>query len=480
MPRKPLYPTAWVNLYLMLEDFGQENPDELIELSGPPLAFDVEVNAFVEADTAKVTADFEGFPFDPRVLRGGTVEIFFAEAEKLVSAQDFWLAKTPEELRSYALFAGVVDVPKTIFDDEHRRFELKCRDYTAYFLDAEIEGDAITYVEGDRKLSLEDLLRKLVAQRETTAQLTVEIRDGIAPIYPADFKRRGTDPKTGARRKRHGERVWDVVQELVLEAGLIAYVELDKLVVREPLTLFAGETSDRLLRWTIGDDVLQIETSRDLGRQHGINVQVTSYDPDDKVTRVAYSPKDAADEPKEEIDAAPVGDGKRRTRKKTTRTTVRPFAVRGITDQEQLQKVADSIREQLRHHELRVEWTGASPFDSQGKPVQRVAYGDPVEFAVAEQLQSILAKSPEEQVRRLLAANYERDQAQKLGTALENLGVPLYVHKARHRFGTRQGQGYTIEIEARSRKSVDLGADRKKAAPKFNVELEVTIGPPEE
>lgn len=475
MPRRAAFPTAWVNVYLLLEDFGQASADELIELSGPPLDFEVEVNAFVEADAAKVTLDLENFPFDPRILRGGTVEVFFADAEKPVQPQDFWLAKNPDELRQLALFAGVIDVPKSIFDNEHRRIELKCRDYTAYFLDAEVEGDAITYIEGNRKLSLQEILERLVAQRETTAALQIEFRDEIPDIYPADYKRRGQDPKLGARRKRHGERVWDVVQELVLEAGLVAYVELDRLVVRQPSTVFSPETDEaRLLRWTIGGDVLKIEVTRDLGRQHGINVQVTSFDPDEKKTLVAYSPREAADEPKEEVDASRVGDGKRKTRK-TTRTTFRPFAVRGIVNQEQLQRIADQIREQLRHHELRVEWETASVVESQGKPLQRIGYGDPVEFAIVEHLHSVLAKTPEEQVRRLIGASYQEGDAEKIALALEHLGVPLYLHRARHRFSTRQGQGYTLELEARSRKTVDLGGDRA-----LRKEISIEIGPVEE
>lgn len=467
------YPTAWVNVSLLLEDFGQPDPDRAIALAGHPLEFNVTINAFNQADTAKVTIGLEEWPLSPRLLRGGTVHVFLADAETMVDER-FWLSKTPDEMRELAVFAGVVDEPRVTIDDRRRRVELKCRDYTAYFLDATVEGDSITYVEGGRKLSFEEVLQNLLDQRDTTRALAIDYQADV--IYPADYKRRGDDPKLGRRRKKHGETVWEVVTELALEAGFVVYVDLDTVVVREPQTIFVGGGDpETRVRYVLGGSeasVSRLVTSRDLGRQHGINVTVTSYDPDAKRTLVARSPLQPEDEPKETLEPAKIGQlSRKKNAKKTTQRTDRPFVVRGISSQVQLQRIADQLREQLRHHEMEASIESRDMVDANGRPVQKLRYGDPVEIALGADLTSVIAKPAEEQVRDLLAIGYEDEDARSIALGLERLQVPFYVHRANHRFSSRRG--YELDLEVRSRKQVDLGADRVR--PRLKPSLEITI-----
>lgn len=471
------WPTAWVRLSLLLEDFGQPEPDRLIELAGHPLDFAVTINAFNQADTAQLTIALDDYPLSPRLLRGATVEVFVADSERPVDAT-WWLEKTPEELRELALFAGVVDQSKTTIDNQFRTAELRCRDYTAYFLDAELEGDAVTYVEGGRKLSFEEILRKLLDQRDTTRAIEIDYR---APeLFPADYKRRADDPKTGSRRRRQGETVWEAVQELALEAGFVVYVELDRVVVREPETIFVGtEVAPQTLRWVLGGaqaGVARLVTSRDLGRQHGINVVVTCYDPDTKRTLKAYAPRVPEDEPREAIAPAKLGGKGKRATKKTTRTTFRPFVVRGIRSAEQLQRIANQIRATLRHHELEASIETSDMADANGLRVQAIRYGDAVEIALAADLASVIAEPVDVQVRRLLEIGYPEKDAQAIALGLDRLQVPFYVHKATHRFSSKGDDGYSLEIEVRSRKQIDLGED-VKAAQKYRVDFEITSEP---
>jgi len=460
--KRIFHPSAWANLYVRLENFGQSSPDELVHVSGVPLRFTVERNPYNKADTAEIFVDFEDLPLDSRILRGATVELFFGDTGQLFErASDYWLAQDSDALREQAVFLGVVDTTKAVVDDDHRKITLSCRDYTAYFLDAEIAGDEITYVDRGRRLSFREVLERVVSQRDTTSAMEV-VLDGAPEIFPADYLRRGDDPVLGKRHARNGETVWDAIQEIAFSAGLIVYVELDRIIVREPRTLYIdGETdAGRLTRWTLGLDVRSLGMSRDLGRQHGINVQVTSYDPDAKRTLIARSPENPEDEPDLRVPAAKIGTAaKARRGKKTVRTTFRPYVVRGIEDQAHLQRVADQIREQLRHHELEVEIEANDLVDSEGRRTTALGYGDPVQVAIARPLFSVLSEPVEAQVRRLLALGYDADAAGSIALALDRLRTPFYLHRVTHRFDGRQGGGYAITIEARSRKEIDLGAD---------------------
>jgi hypothetical protein len=445
------YPTAWVNLYLLLEDFGQPGAGELITLSGTPLDLRVEKNSFQEADTAEITLDLEDFPFDPRVLRAATVEVFLADAGGIDT--HFWRVKNPLEMRPFAVFAGVLDEPTSKFDDDHRRFTLRCRDYTAYFLDAEMEPGELSFKREGRKLSFVELLRDLLDQRETTRALAIEDRDGIgAKIFPADYKVREGEGKKGARRTREGETIWDVVQQVALEAGVIVYVELDRVVVREPATIYGDEIdTERLITWTLGRDVMKLEQSRRLGRQHGINVLVTSYDPDAKKTLRALAPKDAGQEEKKEIAVSGLGDMGRAVRS-SARAHVRPFVVSGIREQSQLQRIADQLHEQLRHHALEGTLDTDAMADGNGRPVQAFAYGDPFVIELSDSAQGFGFEPTEKQIRDLVAKGYPEKDAKSLALSLDRLRVPYYLHRATYTFSSENG--FDLSLELRSRKQV--------------------------
>lgn len=481
--KRPHYPTAWIKLELLLEDFGQPDPKRLIHLEGIPLELRVEINAFQEADTSEVTFSLDDFPFDPRILKGGTVEVYLADAAGTLPGSglhrapgiggfDFWAKRTPEEMRGLCLFVGVIDVAQGLLGDDGREFKVKARDYTAYFLDATSDpSKVIVYEKG---VSLRELIEKVIAERETTTAITVDNR--AADVFPADYKRRAPDPKKGVRRPRNGEKLWDIITELALEAGLVAYVELDQIVIREPATIFSDRDPDRLIRWTLGGDIWRLTASRDLGRQHGINVQVTSYDPDAKRTIVALAPKDGETEPKEEVPAAKVGSGSARSVTRTVQRTYRPFVVRGVTDQAHLQKIADQIRQQLRHHELEASLESSAMTDSRGRLVQSFRYGDPIEVAISEGLSATIGQPVEVQIRRLIEVGYADQDAKAVALSLDRLRVPWYVHRVRHTLSTRGESRYEIEIEARSRKQVDLGEDLHASPPQKEITLKIERG----
>ena len=462
-----VYPQAWIVVKLLLDDLGQAEASKPVPFQGPPISFKVDRNSFEEADSFEVAFDFEDFPFDPRVIRGGTVEIYLANAEGVQPG--FFELQTPLALREeFAIFAGVIDEAKTVFDDEARRTEVKGRDYTAYFLDAEAEAGAIAYREGGVNFSLPEILDKLIAQRPTTKAITVDARDGAELVFPADYMGISKDKPNGARRKRQGENIWEIVQELALNAGYVVYVDLDQVVVRKPSTIYEGFIDPtRVLHWTLGRDVLSYTPSRELGRRHGIQVQVASWDRAKGKTLIAF----AADGPKgtiagptkesvfiaptRQVAAAEVGkDAPEPAPPKEP--TVRGYVIRGVTDQAQLETVAKQLHETLRHYELVGTLKTAAMVDSEGVAVQRIRYGDPILVDVDADLLSSLAEQPGAEIRRLAQLGWKKADAKKLFEASTRLATPLYVDRATYTFDTSDDTGFSLEIAVRSRRQVEL------------------------
>ena len=450
-----IYPTAWIQFDIALEDFGQPDPSRIITLSGEPASVRVERNAFNEADTAEVVLDFEDFPFDPRIVRGGIVQVFLADAGEV--NQNFWPARTAEQLRDLIVFVGVIDRISSTFNDKHRQFRVEARDYTAYFLDAEIGVTAhasFDFKRNGEPMSLVEIIETVVQdpKRPQTHEIEVEVRDGIPDIFPADYMKRGGTEKVGSRLSRNGETIWGFFTELALYAGVIVYVELDKIVIRRPRTLFVdGVDSERLSTWTVGQNVMSLVKRRALGRQTGIKVIVTSYDPDTKKTRRAEQGEDVA--LATELVAPKVGNTSRTVEEPPARS-VRLITVRGITSQPQLDEIAEQYFELLRHQEMEAVVKTHEMRDSTGRPVQQLCYGDPVTFQISDSAEGFGFIPIEAQVRHLIERGYSPETAEAVTVSLDRMRVPFYVHRVEYQYDS--AQGFELELEMRSRRQVDL------------------------
>ena len=448
-----LYPTAFVAFELMpdLGEIGSETTSARI--SCVPRALKVERNDHQTADTAEITLDFESFPFDPRIIRGGTVEAFIADAGSAEGT--FWeaLKSDPATARSRCIFMGVIDEISNSLEDD-RTVTIKCRDYTAYLLDTALEPGAIPY--GTKTLA--EIVRGILDQLPTTTNIAIEARgDRVALLKPSSYMIRGDNPDTGARKIKEGETPWELIQELAVTGGIVAYVELDAVVLAEPATLQLDESpSERERHWALGRDVMSFQSSRQLGRRSGIVVQVSSWDPEDGITRRARAPrKEVTIEAVVQVPATKLGDdGKKKPTERPPH--IRPYVVRGVRDQGQLQQIADAIYEQLRHHSLEATITTHNFTDVAGKPITGLRYGDPVVLDVAPEFPSHLAEPPSVQVERLIALGYRVQDAQALTDAFAALRVPFWINRVTYDYDGEGDPAFTLTVEIRSRKPVEV------------------------
>jgi hypothetical protein len=458
-----LYPTALVVVHL-LPELGQNTPD-MITFATVPRSLKVEKNDIQTADTIEFELDLEDFPLDPRIIRAMTVEAFIADAG---NTDPFWetIRTDVATLRKYAIFAGVIDEVTSQIDTD-RVVKLKGRDYSAYLLDAELESKELIY--GTK--TLVQIIRDLLDQRETTKAIQIEIRGkGIEKLVPAKYMIRGLAPKirtiktlkerpTNPRKLQHGNTAWEVIQEMALQGGIVAYIDLDTLVLADPATLNIDDPlSLREVHFTLGRDIDTYSPSRRMGRRTGVRVLVSSWDPEQGKTHQAFSPKlsDLKNSGLDQIPAVPLGGVGKPTRVPTDHR--RPYVVRGIVDQNQLQAIADCIRIQLEHHEMDVSVDTLRLNDSNGKPLQDLRYGDPVVIDIDANFPSSLASSVEDQIARLLSLGYPVADAQALTKAVNQLHVPYWLNGATYEFSEEEDDSLRVTLGLRSRRPIDVPA----------------------
>lgn len=488
-------PSVWVRIYLRPPQIGASDANQLLAFECSPISCRVTRADHRSADTWELVFDLEDFPFDPRLIRGATVEIFAADLALPSAQRDamaFWAGLSPTQFRTHCLIAGVADQAENELDDDGRRLTLKGRDYTAFFLDARLNSD----IRWGTK-SFVRHIADLILERDTTAELAIEIavegddgstdrlildpRSGrtldaqaanapatiqqVLKIRPMSYKARGdsTDPNQSKRMAREGETIWEALKEIALEAGFILYVELDRVVIRSPRTLNPEKMPPlgERFRFTIGHNVKRYAPRRDLGRQSNVNVRVTSFDPKRGVTLTAISPETPeTDNPGA---ASSIGNEAGQGAKPVKQRVVVPFAVRGITNQAQLQKIADALREQLQQHDIEVEIETDTMVDTDGRPLWEIRQADPVIIDVSTTLASVLAKPVEQQIERLVSRGFEPGDAatilgqnDALGGFLAQLSLPLSAAEATFSYSSESSQGWSFSLRARGRRQATV------------------------
>lgn len=461
-------PQVMMRLHLLLDDFGQDGADELLEAVELPIAeYEVERNPHSEADTAELTVSIEDLPLDPQVVRGATVEVYQGASDSLDPS--FWSRADLSVEGGLALFVGVVDEMEANYAEGKWQAKLRCRDYTAYFLDVDVDPNPVSFVgAGGRKKTLLEVVEAMVhppgddeataVRRARTAAIEVDDRDGAAAaLYPADYMAR-KDGATQDRGARANESAWEALQEVVTTGGLVAYIEHDRLVLRRPSTLYLPDANADPIVWTLGYDVEEFTTHRNLARQTAVNVLCISYLPsEDRVGRRRIEAR-WPDPPI--VDAKPVaatpGDDSTQAVASAGSITFRPFVVRSVDSESHLREIARQLYERIGHEEVDASFSTRSMTDSLGRSVTTMTYGDTVRVDRSETLRSIHAQSAEERARHLLSIGYTPAQAAAIAHATDRLEVPYYLHRMVHRYSS--DSGYECRVEVRARRDVELEA----------------------
>lgn len=249
----------------------------------------VSINDYTQADTFDIEVDYKNFPFDPRCIRAVAVTIAMEDAKRVFSGDNSlkYIVPRISGNNPNVVFIGFADEERITFNDSTRTVRLEGRDYTALLIDKKYNKGAI---------SLEDTVDKVIAGILADAKETEAIKlnnqvQGDLPILSSYWGEK--DLLSGKRGVKKDETYWDVIQDIVRRAGLIAYIELDKLVLAKPRNIY---DKTKAKKFVYGKNLLSLEFSRKIGRRRGFNIVVRSLNLNSKEVLEAKIPAEATQE----------------------------------------------------------------------------------------------------------------------------------------------------------------------------------------
>lgn len=347
------YPQGAMTLRIRWEDFGAKenaNLQDVYEIRAVARRFNVNINDYTQADTFDAEIDYKQFPFDPRTIRACGVTISVQDMKKVFQTNNALEVIAPNEENT--IFQGFADEESITFDDSKRVVKMEGRDFTSLLIDRKyLDSKPI-----DLGKSIDILIQGLIAQVPELEKVQVVNRSGITALpvlsqFAPDFNPLGTSKNT-----KKNESYWDVIQDIVKRAALIAYIELDKLVISRPRALY---DESKAIQFIYGKNVKNLEYKRKLGRKKNFNVMVRSLAPGKKGDPVitAEIPREATDIwinsigiPKERIKVPSINaDGSKGEDKDAP---IISFLIPNVYDQAQLINIGQEVYEELGRQQI--------------------------------------------------------------------------------------------------------------------------------
>lgn len=296
------YPQAIVNLRVTFENFSDEDvrKQPVHEWAVIAKNLKVNLNSYMEADTFSATFDYRNLPFDPRIIRACGVTIYMEDkGEVFITDKDKEGFRAVDQIKGSnknVIFSGFADTDK-IELSETRSVTLEGRDFTSLLIDREYLGEPIT-----QDKQIDDVIRGLLDEIPSTKLSSDSLNLGLQiELHGIDKKdlpimggmAAGKGPMDGAINPRGKRSYWDKIQEMVSNAGLIAYISINKLIITAPRNLY---DRNQAKVFVYGRNVSDLSFERKLGRQKGFNVRVVSFNASTKTLLDARIPEQATDE----------------------------------------------------------------------------------------------------------------------------------------------------------------------------------------
>ena len=457
------YPQAIVILRISFEDFKRGTAARDLKpyvLTVIPKSVDVTINDYTTADTFSLTLDYKNFPFDPRTIRAVGVSIHIEDMKSLKYGDDR-IDPTP----SNAVFQGFADKSEIELNEGTDEVRINGRDFTGLLVDAKWDGSLVP-LSGKTTLQV---IEWVVKRLESTKTMKVEGRGlgGLTPTINNIGIGLDDDTLKGKRPSRKNETYWDIIQELAGRAGLIAYIEIDRLVVTKPRAIYTRSESKQFI---YGHNLESLSLSRKIGRFQDINVEVSSFNPSLNPPLIrAEIPADATQSFKrrlklpdgpiyvkartsEEID--PTRDAKDPTQPgeaKLEKAEVIPFRIPNIKSKNELVNVGEAIFEELSRQQLEgsLKTKEMCVRDRQGVEfdITKIRIGTPVEIKIDyEYITGIRqSESYERRYKYLVNRSYDPIVAKELARVVGDLGTPFYTRSVEFSFSS--DEGFSMDLD---------------------------------
>lgn len=427
----------------------------------------VQINDYTKADTFSASIDYKSFPFDPRCIRALGITVHMENKTKTfvgeVGAPDFNALNLIVPSKDNTVFTGFADEESISFDDSSRTVNFEGRDFTSLLIDAPFSKKVI-----DLGQPMDQIFQNLLSELETTKSLKVDNRTGedlpnIGKFAP-DYHPLGKD-----RSAKKKESYWDVITDIAQRAGLIAYIELDKLVINKPRTLYADTTATQLV-W--GKNISNLNFKRKLGRQKGINIVVRSANLQKKEVLEAKIPEEASEEWTKELG---ISRSRQKIQKIDTEGEIKEtdapfltFNVSNIANKDQLVKIGESVWEEIGRQQIEGSLETREMCIEQKDPINgkieeintlKFRNGTPIKIEIAaddlDRIAGIEIKDKLGEISRqkteaarynyLRQQCYEPDIARAFAKTLGKFDTRFYTKQVE--FSISQDNGFTMSID---------------------------------
>lgn len=395
------YPRCHVQLLIVVD--GRGGPDSISRLiDASPREVTVLRNGYHEADTFSVDLDARILPVDPEIVKSAAVRIFMHDADGKDDQRDPALERW-ERLR------GIADDDGIELSADGQTVSITGRDYTGLLLDA--EWDPRNKVPAGAPIDETiQAIADTAAPPGTLARFEVRyVATFAAPIVGAAHR---STKKKGLWVKP-GKTTWDVIYEMALSHGLIAYVKGETIFVTEPRSQTSASVASAP-RLIYGRNLQRLKMARKLTREKVPQIRVTAFDPrTGKIIDVVY-PK------RGENTSATIGPSMPALGIKRNEQ-IFLTAPRGITDRETLEQYARVRFANMARSETVYEFEtrhlrsldGADLLDLDAGSALSIGF-DPFNgeqmraLSEAQRVEHLIAQGYQADVSELLAESYER------------------------------------------------------------------------
>jgi hypothetical protein len=260
------YPRCQVLLSVVLDGRGSPDTEPLL-VEATPISASVARNGYHDADTWSVELDARALPFDPDLIRSAAAFVYMFAADGLDDRREW-------AIPDYEMIRGLADEGEISLSEDGQVVSMEGRDYTGLLLDAQWDP------------------RKRIPFGGPLDQTIQELADAAAPPgararFEVVWEASEAPPRTGASRRstkkkgmwvKPGKSYWDVIYELAISHGFIAYVRGESIVVRDPNTQTTASlaTAPKLV---YGRNLDTLSASRRFTKEMVPQIRMSTVDP---------------------------------------------------------------------------------------------------------------------------------------------------------------------------------------------------------
>lgn len=417
------------------------------------------INDYTQADTFDCEIEYKQFPFDPRCLRAVGITIHMEDVGSLYDDG----TNSPTRInpsRENTVFIGFADEESISFDDTKRTVRFEGRDYTSLLIDRKYLGGPVNL-----ELPIDEVVKALlVSLDETTDIEVVNKASANLPVLSKFYSDK--DASSGKKNPKRDQSYWDLIQSIISQAGLIAYIELDKLVISTPRVLYG---TDKVKRFIYGKNVKNLSFKRKIGRRKNFNIIVRSMNLSTKEVIEAKIPAEATPEwsaatniPNEEVKVPDSSaSGKPEAAKELKAAPYMAFRITNVNSKDHLIEVGQNIYEELGRQQIegdlstadmvvpesRSDLTSGKETDKSEFDILKIRNGTPVSIWLdAPDMQNVMQfASKEARETYLKARGINSKAARYLSENIGKADASFYTRAVK--FSLDNTQGFQCEIE---------------------------------